>query len=321
MITYSRSPSYLSEDIYLTDRSGDVISSRCAAGTDISNVFSLISAEDKAFVIDHSVMNELIPFILVESKIGPIFIARSFYPAFKLFVVIVPHFERGEIYAIAKRGLPAGVTPAPSAAPYIKGSDFDGILLSERHLIFGKRISDAMIDVRLYRAWTFTNRQLLKIVASKLEAFSAFIGCDVELFFDTLSIDVQGANRFAMESFLLVFLCVALFVRRSLPDTCVQVAFFGHKLGPYFEFLFDPSGLADIESYPELRAIGRYTVGHYFEHVKYYREDGYFIQFCPWESDPSEIGLKEKQYFDYCDGMEEKRCPSLLGRRQQLFRE
>ena len=305
-VKYKNSPDILYEDIYFFDDFGDVILSRCAKDMGISNIFALLSKEDEIFVRERAKSYELRPFILTDSRIGPIFIARSFFPTFRALFAIVPHFKREEIFAIAQRAVPAGVCPTDPCAELLRSREISDTELKDEHIAFGKLISDCFYRVKFYRSENLSNGETADHILQKTSSFSSLFGCLINVSFDRSFFDVQGAARFSMESFLLSLVCFCFASRCYSADRSFSIVFFGHELGIYCEAYFKIcSDFADSDiakNAPEFNLLKAKALQHNFIYDLFAREGLLYSRLLPWETDPKGLGLKTKPKFDFSDG-------------------
>ena len=319
-LKYKNSPDILYEDIYLFDEVGDVILSRCSKDTGISNIFALLSKEDEFFVREGSKSYEIRPFILTDSRIGPIFIARSFFPSFRVLFAIVPHFEREEIFAIAQRAVPAGVCPTDSCAETLKLREISDIELKDEHIAFGKLISDCFYRVKFYRSESMSNAEVSEHILEKTSSFSSLFGCLINVSFDRSFFDIQGAARFSMELFLLSLVCFCFASRYYSADRSFSIVFFGHESGSYveayFEICSDFAGSDITKKAVEFNLLEAKALQHNFIYDLFARKDFIYSRLLPWETDPRGLGLKTKPKFDCSDDTDFPRTDFVLNKRR-----
>ena len=226
------------EDIYLFNEAGEVLLSRCTKSSEISNIFSLMSDDNRKFIKENIPFVERTPFLLVESKIGPILIMRSLFPCFRLLLAIVPRFEADVIYAIAKSGI-FGVFPTNECAEKMSSDDVKSITLEEEHISFAKRLYSCFWGISGYWIKRCSNEKLAEELTNRAYAYSSLLGFDINVSVDPSVFNFEDPNLFCFESFLFAMICFGFMARRRSAARMADIVFYGRQEGVCFNFNFD----------------------------------------------------------------------------------
>lgn len=302
-VQYKNMLRLLSEDIYFFDPSGNVIASRCAKDEGISNMYSIMTKKDAAFISDAVKGYELCPFIIANTKLGPVFIVRSLFPSFRVLLAIKPNFEKNITLAIAKRAVPLGSLAAPSCAKAIESELISSVELDDEHIVFGRRIYTCFSRVKIYAAQNISVEEKAERVAQKISAFSELFGCEIDFSFNNTFFNFEGGLRFSLEALLFALVCFCFAARRYSADRSMRLELCGSKEGIYCNSMIELcSDFADgkqVLSSPELQAFSRYAPIRNFTHTELIDGGNLFSRWHLHENDPRSLELKIDPKFQF----------------------
>lgn len=302
-VQYKNMPRLLCEDIYFFDLSGEIISSRCARDEGISNIYSIMTKKDVAFISDAVKGYELRPFIIADTKLGPVFIVRSLFPGFRVLLAIKPNFERNVTLAIAKHAIPSGSLAAPSCERIIESDLLSEIKLDDEHIVFGRRIYTCFSRVKIYAAQNISVEEKAERVAQKISAFSELFGCNIDFSFNNTFFNFEGGVRFSLEGLLLALVCFCLIARKYSADRAMRLELCGSKEGVYCNAMIGLcSDLADGRSVmesPELQAFSRHAPIRNLAHTELIDNGNLLSRWYLRENDPRSLELKVDPKFKF----------------------
>ena len=281
------------EDVYIATGSVRVFAKReCSAHTS-NNIFSILDGNEAAFLRRCTKRYIDKPYVLLRSRLGPVFINLSLYGSFGIFILIVPHFESDEIYALT--------------GEYLS----DTVLLSERieelsslapaaplgngHRDFAQRLRSFGSSLLFELIPNCTNVQLSLLMSEISHEMSIFCGCEVETEFCDV-VPLECSNEFSVESYLFTLLCFFMTVREYSATRSAKLYISFDEYGCMVSLSFDIASEHLAEKISDTVQMKGYFDRAYARFFNCYahQEDGkYVLKGYPWKVEPDSTDLKE----------------------------
>lgn len=288
-------PMIFSEDVYLLADDGKVLTGR-QGGEALKNIFSLIDADELRFIYDNVFFAGLHPLLLVESRLGPIFIDKSLFDSYRLLIAIIPHFSRIEKLALVKEKLKSIVLPSESMKSELElcySVEFD--LLHEK---FAERLLKTHRGPYYYRVHGKTNGEIAMMISEIAYACSDFCGCELELTINGVGL-FEMKNDLCIDSYIFALTSLLFLARNYSLSVKAKMDVYFNEMGVYFEFGFE---VADeykqknlLREADELRNFQFRSDYRLFDCDYYQNERAFAVRCYPWFKHPNSADLKEKR--------------------------
>ena len=288
-------PMLFNEDIYLLTDSGKTLTGRHGLNP-IKDVFSLMDADEISFVLDNMFFAGLHPLLLVNSKIGPIFIDDSLFGSYRLLIAIIPHFSRSEIFAMAKGNLKSITLPSSSIKLELE-CEYN-IALDDTHNNFIEMLLTTHRGAYYYRVHGKTNGEISMMMSEIAYDFSRFCGCNLE--FNSYGAGLfEMKNDLCIDSYIFALVNLLSFARNYSMDRSAKMDVFFDEMGIYFEFGFEIANeyksLSLLQEAKEMKNFKTRASSRLFDCDYYQNERAFAVRGYPWFKHPNSADLKERR--------------------------
>ena len=288
-------PTLYNEDVYLFVDSGRVISGR-HGGAAVKNIFDLIDDYEYAFVRENMLFSGLKPLLLVQSKIGPIFIDNSLFGSYRLLIAIVPHFSSLETLALMKSKLQNIVLPSKNIKVELEQNNH--LEFDSSHEEFVNRLIGIHRGAYYYRVHGRTNGELSMMMSEIAYDYSEFCGCLLELTVNGVGL-FEMKNNLCVDSYLFALTSLLFLARNYSKSGKAKMDIFFDKMGVYFEYGFeiasDYDGILLLQESEELKNF-KLSASSRLLDCDYYQSGRVFaIRVYPWFKHPDSADIKERR--------------------------
>lgn len=286
-------PILFSEDVYLFTDSGKVLTGRHGRES-IKNIFALIDAKDLAFIRDNMFFAGLQPLLLMDSKLGPIFIDDSLFGSYRLLIAIIPHFSKIETLSIVQKKLRQIVLPSPKMKEELEG-EFN-IEFDEFHIRFAQKILTTHRGSFYYRVHGRTNGEISMMMSEIAYDFSCFCGCELEIRTKGVGL-FEMKNDLCIDSYIFALVSGLFAARNYSANRKAKMDIFFSEMGITLEFGFEFASEYKqksllIES-NELKNFKFWASSRLFDCDYYQNERAFAIRAYPWYKHPDSADIKE----------------------------
>ena len=288
-------PTIFAEDVYLITDAGKVLSGR-HGGEELKDVFAFICDDELTFIRENMFFSGLKSLLLVDSKVGPIFIDNSLFGSYRTFIAIIPHFSKEETLSIVQNKLKSIVIP--SERMKFEVEHCNSVAFDNSHENFVERLLSTHRGAYYYRVHGRTNGEISMMMSEIAYDFSRFCGCELE-------VNTSGVGLFEMKNDLCIdsyifALSSLLFLARnySLHGKAKMDVFFD-EMGVYFELGFELSsefqGKVLLQDAIEVKNFKLRASSRLFECDYYQNERVFAVRCYPWFKHPDSADIKEKR--------------------------
>ena len=283
------------EDVYLFNDSGNVFSGRQGRER-VKDIFAIVDKSDIPFIRDNIFFAGLHPLLLVDSRLGPIFIDDSLFATYRLLIAVIPHFSRNEVLAIVKNKLKSITLVSPSIKTELEV--IGEVQFDDSHNDFAERLLSTHRGTYYYRVHGLTNGEIAMLMSEIAYDYSRFCGCE-------LKFNIYGAGLFEMkndlcvDSYIFSLLSLLFAARNYSAGRKAKMDVFLNEMGVYFEFGFEIANefktLSFLTDVKEIKNFKFRASSRLFDCDYYQNESLFAVRGFPWFKHPDSADLKERR--------------------------
>lgn len=224
------------DDLYLADKSGNVLACRQGSDRKINNIFDLLSNSELDFVRNNLLLLNFYPLLLVDSSEGVMILDFSLFISKRVFVAIIPRLSECEVLSVCKNEFSSKIFTSPNMKERFETA---AILESdEKQIAFCQNLELYCRANAFYRVHGRTNVELADIMIDISHDICKFIGCKID--FEVRGISIfELKNELCLDSFRSMLITLCLTIRKYADNRCGTAVIHFDDIGISLEVYFD----------------------------------------------------------------------------------